>query len=37
MQNKTGTNEQTNTDILDPCFLSSIGLRRSTEWKPNSY
>ena len=29
MQKGTGTNEQTNTDILDPYDLFSRGLRRS--------
>ena len=33
MQKGTGTNEQTNTDILDPYDLFSRGLRRSMKWK----
>ena len=33
MQKETGTNEQTNTDILDPYNFFSRGLRRSTKWK----
>ena len=31
MQKQTGTNEQTNTDTLDPCDLFSRGLRQSTK------
>ena len=31
MQNETGTNEQTNTDTLDPYKLLSRGLRQSTK------
>ena len=31
MQKETGTNEQTNTDTLDPYDLFSRGLRRSME------
>ena len=37
MQKETGTNEQTNTDTLDPYDLFSRGLRRSMKWKPNAY
>ena len=36
MQKETGTNEQTNTDTLDPYDLFSRGLRWSTKWKPNA-
>ena len=35
MQKGTGTNEQTNTDTLDPYDLFSRGLRQSMKWKPN--
>ena len=31
MQKEPGTNEQENTDILDPYDLFSRGLRRSTK------
>ena len=31
MQNETGTNEQTNTDTLEPYKLLSRGLRQSTK------
>ena len=31
MQKETGTNEQANTDTLDPYDLFSRGLRRSTK------
>ena len=34
---RTGTNEQMNTDTLDPYDLFSRGLRRSMKWKPNAY
>ena len=37
MQKGTGTNEQTNTDTLEPYDLFSRGLRRSVKWKPNAY
>ena len=37
MQKETGTNEQTNTDTLDPYDLFLRGLKRSTKWKPNAY
>ena len=37
MQKEPGTNEQENTDILDPYDLFSRGLRRSKKWKPNAY
>ena len=36
MQKETGTNEQANTDTLDPDDLFSRGLRRSARWKPNA-
>ena len=37
MQKETGTNEQTNTDTLDPYDLFSSGLGRSMKLKPNAY
>ena len=34
MQKETGTNEQTNTDTLDPYYFSQGDW---TKWKPNAH
>ena len=36
MQNGTGTNEQTNTDTLEPYDPFSRRLRWTMKWKPNA-